>query len=87
MDENFGIIRIDADYDFDREIGDIFYCICPFCEDENVISVEYLEPISVCVHFVSFDPQDRTFLFLANPDFEEDDEFIEEDFEDDLDYF
>ncbi len=86
MNNDFGIIKIDADYDFDVDFGDIFYCKCPFCEDENIVSVEYLNPIRVCEHFSGFDPQDRTFLFIANSDISDDlDEDIildEEDFDD-----
>lgn len=85
MDENFGIIKINADYDFDVNFGDIFYCKCPFCEDENIVSLEYLNPICVCEHFSGFDPHDRTFLFIANADTDDLDENIildEEDFDD-----
>lgn len=86
MNEQFGIIKIDADYDYDVKCGDIFYCKCPFCEDENIVSVEYLDPLLVCAHFAGFDPQVRTFLFVTNSDIvdetDEDVVFDEEDFED-----
>uniref|UniRef100_A0A7C4UEU4 Uncharacterized protein n=1 Tax=candidate division WOR-3 bacterium TaxID=2052148 RepID=A0A7C4UEU4_UNCW3 len=75
MNEKFDIIKIDAEYDFDTKFGDIFYCVCPICEYENIVSVEHLEAITVCEHFVNFEPQDRTFLFFADIDLSDDEEY------------